>query len=69
MSHRRRLVQICVVVIPFVLGVLTAIPFILFVTKTKKFGMVTLKGTLLGMICFLMGQSWKKTIISFCIFT
>lgn len=51
-------IPIFAVALPLVVGILTGIPFILFITKTKKFGMVTLMGILVGILCFLMGQSW-----------
>lgn len=40
------------VLVPLIAGV----PFMLFLTKTKKFGMVTIMGTLTGIIMCLMGM-------------
>ena len=51
-------IPIFAVLIPLMLGILCGIPFTLFLTKTGKFGAVTIMGTLLGVLCFLMGQSW-----------
>lgn len=51
-------IPIFAVIIPLVLGILGGIPFILFLTKTGKFGAVTIMGTLVSVLCFLMGQSW-----------
>lgn len=51
-------IPIFAVIIPFVLGVLGGIPFVLFLTKTGKFGATTIMGGLVGVLCFLMGQSW-----------
>jgi energy-coupling factor transport system substrate-specific component len=39
-------------------GFLGAIPFMIFLTKAKKFGMITIMGVLLGLITFLMGRPW-----------
>ena len=51
-------IPIFAVIIPLVLGILGGIPFMLFLTKTGKFGAVTIMGTLVSVLCFLMGQSW-----------
>lgn len=50
------------VLIPLVLGILGGIPFVLFLTKTQKFGAVTIMGILVSVLCFLMGQSWISII-------
>ena len=42
------------ILIPLISG----IPFMLFLTKTGKFGAATIMGTLVSVLCFLMGQSW-----------
>ena len=39
-------------------SLITGIPFMLFLTKTGKFGAATIMGTLVSVLCFLMGQSW-----------
>ena len=51
-------IPIFAVIIPLVLGLLGGIPFMLFLTKTGKFGAATIMGTLVSVLCFLMGQSW-----------
>lgn len=51
-------IPIFAVVIPLMLGILGGIPFTLFLTKTSKFGATTIMGTLVSVVCFLMGQSW-----------
>ncbi|MDO4293488.1 MAG: MptD family putative ECF transporter S component [Eubacteriales bacterium] len=56
--ERERPDQLFAVIIPLVLGILGGIPFMLFLTKTGKFGAVTIMGTLVSVLCFLMGQSW-----------
>lgn len=50
------------ILIPLVLGILGGIPFVLFLTKTQKFGAVTIMGILVSVLCFLMGQSWISII-------
>jgi len=51
-------IPIFALLIPLLIGILGGIPFMLFVTKTNKFGCVTLMGTIAGILCFLVGQSW-----------
>ncbi len=38
--------------------VVTGIPFMLFLTKVNKFGMVSIMSTILGVAWFLMGYTW-----------
>lgn len=47
-----------VVVAPIVGPLVTGIPFMLFLTKVKRFGMVTIMGTLCGLLLFLGGMGW-----------
>ncbi len=49
------LIPIMTIFYPVVLAVLGGIPCILFFTKTDKFGLVTIMGTLMGVIVFIMG--------------
>lgn len=55
-------IPIFMVAIPLVLGILGGIPFTLFLTKTGKFGAVTIMGTLVGLLNFLIGQSWISIV-------
>lgn len=55
-------VPIFAVIIPLLLGILGGIPFTLFLTKTSKFGGVTIMGTLVGLLCFFMGQHWLSIV-------
>lgn len=49
-------IPVITVIIPFVLGILGAVPFMILVSRTGKFGAVTILGTLMGILCFFMGQ-------------
>lgn len=51
-------VPILMVIMPALCALIGAIPFMLFLTRTKKFGMVTIMGVLLALITFLMGRPW-----------
>lgn len=42
------------VVLPVLCGIFCGVPFILFLVKTKKFGMITISGTICGLIMMLM---------------
>ena len=49
-------VPLLMVIMPALCALVGAIPFMLFLTRVKKFGMVTIMGTLLGLITFLLGR-------------
>lgn len=53
-------VPIFAVLFPIVLALLGGIPMILFLTKTKKFGMVTIMGIIMGLIAFAIGSGWPS---------
>ena len=55
-------IPICVIFLPFIAGLLGGIPFTLFVIKTQKFGAITLMGLIVGLLTFLMGQTWMSII-------
>ncbi|MFT3984665.1 MAG: MptD family putative ECF transporter S component [Lachnospiraceae bacterium] len=46
------------VLFPLVVAFLCGIPFVLFLTKIKTFGMITIMGVLLGLLNFAFGQGW-----------
>lgn len=54
-----------VVVAPLVDPLITGIPFMLFLTKVKSFGMVTVMGLLLGILFFFGMQNWMSIPIGF----
>lgn len=49
-------VPILMLVMPAACALVGAIPFTLFLTRVRKFGMVTIMGTILGLISVLMGR-------------
>ena len=55
-------IPVCVILLPFIAGVLGGIPFMLFVIKTQKFGAVTFMGLIVGLLTFLMGQTWMSIL-------
>ena len=53
-------IPICVIILPFIAGVLGGIPFVLLALKQQKFGAVTLLGLIVGLLSFIMGQTWMS---------
>lgn len=49
-------VPILMVIMPAACALIGAIPFMLFLTRVKKFGMVTIMGIILGLVTVLMGR-------------
>lgn len=47
---------IFIVALPIVCSIVSGIPFMLYLSKVKKFGMISLTGTIVGLIHFLMGS-------------
>jgi energy-coupling factor transport system substrate-specific component len=48
--------------IPFICPFVSGIPFMLYLTKVKKFGMVTITGLICGVLMLLTGMSWPPII-------
>lgn len=55
-------VPILFILFPIYIPVITSIPFMLFLTKVKKFGMVTIMGILLGLLMFATGHTYVPII-------
>ncbi|MCC7554146.1 MAG: MptD family putative ECF transporter S component [Methanobacteriaceae archaeon] len=60
-------IPIFMVALPPLIAVIAGIPFMLFLTKVKKFGMVTLLSVISGLIMFLSGGTWVP-LLTFIIF-
>lgn len=58
-------IPIFLVLIPFFCPLVTGIPFMLFLTKIEKFGMISIMGTLLGIFMFVTGHPWPILIFGF----
>lgn len=58
-------VPILYVVLPVILPIVCGIPFMLFLTKVKAFGMVTIMGTLLGGLMVITGHTFLPIIAGF----
>jgi len=46
------------VVVPFLMPLVTGIPFMLFLTKVNKFGMITIMGIIVSLLMFATGHGW-----------
>ena len=55
-------IPILFVLLPVFIPFVTGIPFMLFLSKTKKFGMVTIMGILLGLLMFATGHTWVPVL-------
>ncbi len=55
-------IPILLVFLPLICPIVSGIPFMLFLTKVKKFGMVTIMGLIVGLVMFLTGHTVVPTI-------
>jgi energy-coupling factor transport system substrate-specific component len=58
-------VPIFYILLPVLLPIVCGIPFMLFLTKVKAFGMVTIMGTILGALMLLTGHTYTPIIAGF----
>lgn len=58
-------IPVLMLVIPALCPLVAGIAFMLFLTRVHKFGMVTIMGTLLGLLMMLTGHNW--TILPFAV--
>jgi energy-coupling factor transport system substrate-specific component len=55
-------IPVFMVVLPFMISVVTGIPFMLFLTKVTKFGMLTIMGTIIGLLMLALGHGWPMIV-------
>lgn len=58
-------IPILMVLIPLICPFVAGIPFMLYLTKVKKFGMVTITGTILGILMLFTGHPWPVLVSGF----
>ncbi len=58
-------IPIMLIFLPLLCPLITGIPFMLFLTKVKAFGMVTIMGTILGILMFVTGHPWPVLVAGF----
>ena len=51
-------IPILFIMLPVIVPIVMGIPFMLFLTKVRKFGMVTIMAVLLGLLMFATGHTW-----------
>lgn len=56
-------IPVLMLFVPFVLSIVAGIPFLLFLTKANKLGMVTIMGTILGLLMFSTGHGWPVLVL------
>lgn len=59
-------IPVLMLAIPIICPLVAGIPFMLFLTKVNKFGMVTIMGILLSLFMFLTGHPWPILIFGVC---
>lgn len=55
-------IPVLFVLLPVIIPIVTGIPFMLFLTKVNKFGLVTIMGSILGLFMFATGHTWVPLI-------
>ena len=58
-------IPVLYVFLPFLLPFICGIPFMLFLTKVKSFGMITIMGSILGLLMLLTGHTYVPVIAGF----
>jgi energy-coupling factor transport system substrate-specific component len=56
-------VPILMIALPILAALICGIPYMLFLTRVSKFGMVTLMGLILGIVMFLSGHTWVPIVV------
>ena len=57
-----QLIPVMYAISPLVISLVGGIPFVLFITRVEKFGMVSLMGIVISILLFLMGMSYYAII-------
>lgn len=55
-------IPVMMLFLPLLCPLVTGIPFMLFLTKVRAFGMVTIMGTILGILMFITGHPWPSLV-------
>ena len=55
-------IPILMLALPILAALICGIPYMLFLTRVSKFGMVTLLGLILGIVMFLSGHTWVSIV-------
>ncbi|OEC98527.1 energy-coupling factor transport system substrate-specific component [Methanobrevibacter gottschalkii] len=56
-------IPILMLALPIIAALICGVPYMLFLTRVTKFGMVTLLGLVLGIVMFLSGHTWVPIVI------
>lgn len=55
-------IPVFMVIFPALIPIVTGIPFMLFLTRVKKFGMISIMGVILGLLMFATGHTWVPIV-------
>jgi energy-coupling factor transport system substrate-specific component len=55
-------IPVLFLLLPFLLPIVTGIPFMLYLTKVNKFGMVTITGFIVSVLMFATGHGWPVLV-------
>lgn len=55
-------IPVLMLALPILAALICGIPYMLFLTRVSKFGMVTLLGLILGIVMFLSGHTWVPIV-------
>lgn len=58
------LIPIFLILLSSMIGILGGIPFMLFLTKVKKPGMILIMSTIMGILMFVTGMTWMPVLFS-----
>ena len=56
-------IPIFMVALPLLIAIVGGIPFMLYLTKVNKFGMVTISGVIVALLMFATGHGWPMLVI------
>lgn len=56
-------IPIFFILLPIIHPIVLGVPFMLYLTKVKKFGMITLMGSIIGLAMMLTGHSWISFVL------
>lgn len=59
-------IPVLMVILPVICGLVAGIPFMLFLSRVRKFGMVTIMAIILGILMLVMGRPWPVFLMALC---
>lgn len=50
--------------LPLLIPIVTGIPFMLYITRVKTFGLISIMGVIIGLVMFAIGEGWPPLVLS-----